>query len=104
MLVNLEISLPQLNPNAYQCMVALWALYRLLGFPDLIVEELRAAYSVKNRPNCHSSYYFQSFKGQVITDRDDSMKTWKSYWFWVKGSWEAHPQELAEYGRAVPTT
>ena len=39
-LVNLEISLPQLNPNAYQCMVALWALYRVLGFLDLMVEEL----------------------------------------------------------------
>ena len=103
-LVNLEISLPQLNPNAYQSMVALWALYRLLGFPDLTVEELRAAYSVKNAPSCHGSYYFQSFEGQVITDRDDSMKTWKSYWFWAEGSWEGHPRELAEYGRAVPTT
>ena len=39
-LLNLEISLPQLNPDAIQCMVALWALYRVLGFPDLTVEEL----------------------------------------------------------------
>ena len=43
-LLNLDISLPQLNPNAYQCMVVLWALYRVLGFPDLSVEELRVAY------------------------------------------------------------
>ena len=78
-LVNLEISLPQLNPNAYQCMVALWALYRVLGFPDLMVEELRAAYSVKNTPNYDDSYYFQSFEGHVITGRDDSLKTWKNY-------------------------
>ena len=56
--MNLEISLPQLNPNVVQWMVALWALYRVLGFPDLTVEELRALYSVKNTPNCDDSYYF----------------------------------------------
>ena len=78
-LLNLEISLPQPNPNAYQCMLALWALYRVLGFPDLTVEELRAAYSVKNTPNCDGSYYFQSFEGHVIIGRDDSMKTRKNY-------------------------
>ena len=39
-LLNLEISLPQLNPNVIQCTVALWALYRVLCFPDLTVEEL----------------------------------------------------------------
>ena len=65
-LVNLEISLPQLNPNTYQCMVALWAFYRVLGFLDMMVEELRAAYSVKNTPNCNGSY-FQSLEGHVIT-------------------------------------
>ena len=47
-LLNLDVSLPQLNPNTYQCIVALWALYHVLGFPDLSMEELRAAYSVKN--------------------------------------------------------
>ena len=57
-LLNLDVSLLQLNPNAYQCMVALWALYRVLNFPDLSVEELRAAYSIKNTPNCDGSYYF----------------------------------------------
>ena len=40
-LLNLEISIPQLNPNAYQCMVALWALYYVLCFPDLTMEELQ---------------------------------------------------------------
>ena len=80
MLLNLDISLPQLNPNAVQSLVALWALYRLLCFPGLTVEELRAAYAVKNSPNCNGSYYFQSFEGHVITERDDSMKTWKDYW------------------------
>ena len=50
-LLNLEISLPQLNPNAYQSMVALWALYRVLSFPNLTVEKLRAAHFVKNTPN-----------------------------------------------------
>ena len=74
-LLNLDVSLPQLNPNAYQCMVALWALYCVLGFPDLTVEELRVAYSVKNTPNCDGFYYLQSFEGRVITGRDDSMKT-----------------------------
>ena len=83
-LLNLEISLPQLNPNAVQCIVALWALYRMLGFPDMTVEELRVAYSVKNTLNCDGSYYFQSFKGRVITDRDDNMKTWKNFWFWAR--------------------
>ena len=62
-------------------MVALWALYRVLGFSDLSVEELRAAYSIKSTPNCDGSYYFQSFEGRVITSRDDSMKTWKNFWF-----------------------
>ena len=103
-LLNLEISLPQLNPNAYQCMVALWALYRVLSFPDLSVEEFRAAYLVKNTPSCDGSYYFQSFEGRVITDRDDSMKTWKNFWFWAGGSWEGHPRELTEFGRAVLVT
>ena len=85
-------------------MVALWALYRVLGFPDLTVEELRATYSIKTTPNYDDSYDFQSFEGRVITDRDDSMKTWKNYWFWAGGSWEGHPRELAEFGKAVPTT
>ena len=62
-LLNLDISLRQLNPNAVQSLVALWALYRLLHFPDLTVEEFRAAYAVKNSPNCNDSYYFQSFEG-----------------------------------------
>ena len=65
-------------------MVALWALYQVLDFLDLSVEELRAAYSIKNTPNCDSSYYFQSFEGRVIIDRDDNMKTWKNIWFWAK--------------------
>ena len=60
-------------------MVALWALYRLHGFPDLTVKELYAAYSVKNTPNYNGSYYFPSFEGHVITGRDDSMNTWKNY-------------------------
>ena len=85
-------------------MVALWALYRVLGFPDLTVEELRVAYSVKNTPNCDDSYYFQSFEGRVITGRDDNMRTWKNFWFWVEGSWEGHPRELAEFGRAMSIT
>ena len=85
-------------------MVALWALYHVLDFPDLTMEELRAAYSVKNTRNCDDSYYFQSFEGRVITGRDDSMKTWKNFWFWAGGSWEGHPHELMEFGRVVPTT
>ena len=79
----MDVSLPQLNPNAYQCMVALRAIYRVLGFPDLTVEELLAAYLVKNTPNCDDAYYFQSFEGRVITGRDDTMKTWKNFWFWA---------------------
>ena len=78
-LLNLDVSLPQLNPNAYQCMVALWALYHVFGFPNLTVEELRAAYSVKNTPNCDGSYYFQSFEGRVIIGINDNMKTWKNF-------------------------
>ena len=76
----------------------------MLGFPDLTVEELRAAYSVKTTLNCDGSYYFQSFERRVITGRDDSMKTWKNFWFSAGGSWEGHPRELAEFGRVVPTT
>ena len=83
--MNLEISLSHLNPNVYQSMVALWALYHVLRFPDLTIEELRAAYSVKNTPTCNSSYYLQSFEGRVITGKDDSMKTWKNFWFWAEG-------------------
>ena len=79
--MNLDISVPQLNLNVVQSLVALWALYRLFNFLELTVEELRVAYTVKNSPNCNGSYYFQSFEGHVITSRDDSMKTWKDYWF-----------------------
>ena len=68
------------------------------------MEEFHAAYAVKNSPNYNGSYYFQSFKGHVITGRDDSMKTWKDYWFWVGGSWEVHPQVLKEFRRVMPTT
>ena len=39
-LLNLDISLPQINPNAMQSLVAFWAIYRLLNFPDLTEEEL----------------------------------------------------------------
>ena len=85
-------------------MLALWVLYQVLDFPDRIVEELRAAYTVKNTPNCDGSYYFQSLEGRVITSRDDSMKTWKKLWFWFEGSWEGHPQELKDYGRFMSTT
>ena len=50
------------------------------------MEEFRVAYAVKNSPNCNDSYYFQSFEGHVIIGRDDSMKTWKDYWFRARGS------------------
>ena len=103
-LLNLGVSLPQLNPNAVHSLVVLWVLYRLNRFPDFTVEEFQAAYTVKNSPNCNGSYYFQSFQGHIITSRDDSKKTWKDYWFWAGGSWEAPPQVLEEFGRFVPTT
>ena len=34
-LLNLDVSLPQLNLNMMQSFVALWVLYRLNRFPDL---------------------------------------------------------------------
>ena len=58
MLLNMDISLPQLNSNAVQSLVALWVLYRLLCFPDPTVEEFLVAYAIKNSPNCNGSYYF----------------------------------------------
>ena len=59
---------------------------------------------LSNSPNCEGSYYFQSFQDQVITGQDDSNKTWKDYWFYVGGAWEAHPDVLKTYGQSVPTT
>ena len=85
-LLNLDVSFPQLNPNVMQSLVAFLVLYRINHFPDLTVEEFRAQYAVKNSPNCNGSYYFQSFFDQVIIGRDDSNKTWKDYWFWVRGA------------------
>ena len=41
-LLNLDVSLPQLNLNAAQSLVALWVLYRVNYFPDLTLEEFRA--------------------------------------------------------------
>ena len=38
-LLNLDISLPQLNSNAVQSLVVLWVLYRINDFPDLTLEE-----------------------------------------------------------------
>ena len=35
-LLNLDFSLPQLNPNVIQSLVALWVLYYINGFPDLL--------------------------------------------------------------------
>ena len=58
---------------------------------------------MKNSPNSNGSYYFQSFSSQVITGREDNNKTWKDYWFWPGGAWEAPPQVLQEFGRFVPT-
>ena len=78
-LFNMDISLPQLNPNAVQSLVAPWVIYRLNSFLYLTVEEFRAAYTVKNSPNCNGSYYFQSFQGHIITSREDNNKTWKDY-------------------------
>ena len=37
-LLNLDVSLPQLNLNMMQSLVTLWVLYRLNRFPDLTVE------------------------------------------------------------------
>ena len=102
-MLNLVVSLPQLNPNVVQCLVALWVLYRVNSFPDLSFEEFRAQYVV-NSSNCEGSYYFQSFRGQVITGQDDSNKTWKDYWFWVGGTWEAPPNAMQTFGHSVLTT
>ena len=41
-LLNVDVSLPQLNPNAVQSLVVLWVLYRINNFPDLPFEEFRA--------------------------------------------------------------
>ena len=41
-LLNLDVSLPQLSPNAVQFLVALWVLYRINDFPNLMLEEFRA--------------------------------------------------------------
>ena len=57
-LLNLDVSLLQLNPNAVQSLVALWVLYRGNRFLDLTLEEFQAHYAVKNSPNCEGSYYF----------------------------------------------
>ena len=47
--------------NAVQSLVALWVLYHINRFLDLILEEFRAQYTMKNSSNCEGSYYFQSF-------------------------------------------
>ena len=78
-LFNMDINLPQLNPNAVQSLVALWVIYRLNRFFYLTLEEFQAAYTVKNSPNCNGSYYFQSLLGHIITSREDNNKTWKDY-------------------------
>ena len=39
-LLNLDVSLPQLNLNVVQSLVALWVFYWLNCFPTLTVEEL----------------------------------------------------------------
>ena len=41
-LLNLDVSLPQLNSNAVQYLVALWVLYHVNRFPDLTLEDFRA--------------------------------------------------------------
>ena len=38
-LLNLDVSLPQLNPNTMQSLIALWVFYQINRFPDLTVEE-----------------------------------------------------------------
>ena len=80
-LLNLDVSLPQLNRNTVQSLVALWVLCCVNRFLDLTLEEFRAQYAMKNSPNCEGSYYFQSFSGQVITGLDGNNKTWKDNWF-----------------------
>ena len=60
-LLNLVVSLPQLNANVVQTLVALWVLYCINCFPDLMLEEFRAHYVMKNSLNCETSYYFRSF-------------------------------------------
>ena len=49
-LLNLDVSLPQLNPNAVESLVALWVLYRINRFPDLTLEKFQAHYTMKNSP------------------------------------------------------
>ena len=57
-LLNFDVSVPYLNLNAVQSLVALWVLYRVNRFPDLILEEFRAQYIMKNFSNYEGSYYF----------------------------------------------
>ena len=85
-------------------MVALWVLYIVNNFPDLLLEEFRAHYAIKNSLNCEGSYYFQSFTRQVINNWDDHNKTWKDYWFWVRCAWEAPPLVLKTFGHLMSTT
>ena len=40
-LLNLDVSLPQLNSNTVQSLVALWVLYRVNNFPSLPFEEFQ---------------------------------------------------------------
>ena len=50
-LLNLDVSLHQLDPNLVQSLVALWVLYRVNRFPNLTLEEFRAQYAIKNSSN-----------------------------------------------------
>ena len=60
-LLNLDVSLPQLNPNVIQSLVALWVLYHINSFFDLSFDEFWVQYPIKNSLNYEGSYYFQSF-------------------------------------------
>ena len=57
-LLNLDVSFLQLNPNVVQSLVVLYVFYWINRFPDLMLEEFRAQYAVKNSLNCNDSYYF----------------------------------------------
>ncbi|KAL2457606.1 Plus3 domain-containing protein [Abeliophyllum distichum] len=86
-----RIAPTQLCPNGWRILLGFLILWNQLGFPRPSPMEFNSLYSFKSDGK-RSGWWYASVKakmgGSVVTQTPDSIKNWKKFWFFVRGSWQ----------------
>ncbi|KAL2453907.1 Plus3 domain-containing protein [Abeliophyllum distichum] len=81
----------QLCPNGWRILIGLLVLWDQLGFSRPTIGDFHSLYSFKSDGK-RSGWWYASVKartgGSVVTQTPDSIKNWKKFWFFVRGSWQ----------------